>query len=227
MTNRILYELVGRGDRRFSPFCWRIRMALKHKGLECEYQPIRFTDKDKIAFSPEKQVPVMLDNNEIIGDSWKIACYLEKNYGSPKQSLYLNGGTRFVNHWVDTLLHPIMLRCLIKDIYDHLDSVDRDYFRRTREIVLGETIENIEANHAQHELALQRILFVVRDLLRHDNFIGGLKPSYADYIVFGTFQWARCISPRRFLNDSDPIWYWFGRISSLYDGHANSVPHYY
>ena len=29
-----LYDLVGRDERMFSPYCWRIRMALEHKQLK-------------------------------------------------------------------------------------------------------------------------------------------------------------------------------------------------
>ncbi len=56
---RILYELLGADDRRMSPFCWRIRMALAHKGLDVEYEPCGFTEKDKFAFSGSKTVPVL------------------------------------------------------------------------------------------------------------------------------------------------------------------------
>ena len=35
-----LYDLAGaEADRRFSPFCWRTKMALAHKGLEVETIP--------------------------------------------------------------------------------------------------------------------------------------------------------------------------------------------
>ncbi|HXJ10454.1 MAG TPA: glutathione S-transferase N-terminal domain-containing protein, partial [Burkholderiales bacterium] len=45
-----LYDLAAaEDDRRFSPYCWRAKMALKHKGLEFETIPWRFTDKDVIA----------------------------------------------------------------------------------------------------------------------------------------------------------------------------------
>ena len=39
MTIR-LYDLAGaEAERRFSPFCWRARMALAHKGLDVETVP--------------------------------------------------------------------------------------------------------------------------------------------------------------------------------------------
>ena len=41
-----LFELVGTDEARpFSPFCWRTRMALAHKGLSAESIPWRFTEK--------------------------------------------------------------------------------------------------------------------------------------------------------------------------------------
>ena len=45
-----LFELVGTdASRPFSPFCWRTRMALAHKGLSAETIPWCFTDKPAIA----------------------------------------------------------------------------------------------------------------------------------------------------------------------------------
>jgi glutathione S-transferase len=33
----ILYDLAGAdAERRFSPYCWRIRLAVAHKGMEVE-----------------------------------------------------------------------------------------------------------------------------------------------------------------------------------------------
>ena len=39
-----LYELCGADDRRFSPYCWRARMAVAHKGFDAEYIPMGFTE---------------------------------------------------------------------------------------------------------------------------------------------------------------------------------------
>ena len=44
-----LYDLAGaEAERRFSPFCWRTKMALAHKGVEVETVPLRFTETDKL-----------------------------------------------------------------------------------------------------------------------------------------------------------------------------------
>ena len=38
-----LYDLCGQDDRRFSPFCWRTKYALAHKGLAFETVPVSFS----------------------------------------------------------------------------------------------------------------------------------------------------------------------------------------
>src|SRR3954447_20927262 len=76
-----LYDLAGADDdRRFSPYCWRVKMALAHKGLQVESFPWRFTEKDTIAFSGQKHVPVIVDGNRFVSDSWAIAMYLDEAY---------------------------------------------------------------------------------------------------------------------------------------------------
>jgi hypothetical protein len=54
-----LYDLAGaEPKRRFSPYCWRIKLSLMHMGLAFDTIPRRFTDKDAIAFSGQGRVPV-------------------------------------------------------------------------------------------------------------------------------------------------------------------------
>ena len=223
--DRILYELVARDDRRMSPYCWRIRMALAHKGLEYETVPVKFTDKEKIAFANTKLVPVLVDFGEVVSDSWAIAKYLDENYYQ-ERPLLLGGGTRFVNQWCDMQLHPALVRVLVKDIYDHVHPDDREYFRTSREQRFGKTIEEMHGERDKHEQELKRVLTVLRELLRSQPFVCGKAPAYADYIVFGAFQWARCISPFVFLDEADPIAGWRQRMCKLYGSLADSVPHY-
>lgn len=76
-----LFELVGTdAGRPFSPFCWRSRLALAHKGLSAESIPWRFTEKSALAPYGSEKVPVMLDRDRAVADSWIIATYLEDTY---------------------------------------------------------------------------------------------------------------------------------------------------
>ena len=57
-----LYELAATDDKQvFSPYCWRIRLALHHKGLPFKSIPWRMTEKDRIAFADTERVPVLVD----------------------------------------------------------------------------------------------------------------------------------------------------------------------
>jgi hypothetical protein len=64
-----LFDLAGaESARRFSPYCWRIKLALAHKGLTAETIPWRFTDKDAIAMSGQGRVPVLLDGDKVVSE---------------------------------------------------------------------------------------------------------------------------------------------------------------
>ena len=95
----VMYDLVGRDDRRFSPHCWRTRMALAHKGLEHEALPTRFIEIPKIEGGQVKTVPALRDSDRLIVDSWAIGQYLEQTYPE-RPSLFGGAGgeqvTRFV-----------------------------------------------------------------------------------------------------------------------------------
>ena len=83
-----LYDLAGASDDlRFSPNCWRIKMALVHKGLSAEAVPWRFVEKDAIAFSGQKTVPVLVDADTVVSDSWEIAQYLSTPIQTGQASL--------------------------------------------------------------------------------------------------------------------------------------------
>src|SRR3954470_24712328 len=75
-----MYDLCGAdANRRFSPFCWRSKMALAHKGLEVETVPWRFIEKDKLPAPNQGRVPVIRDGERVVHDSSAIADYLEEH----------------------------------------------------------------------------------------------------------------------------------------------------
>jgi len=45
----IMYERIGHDGRRPSPFSWRIRYALAHKGIEPEFRQVRFADEQQFS----------------------------------------------------------------------------------------------------------------------------------------------------------------------------------
>ena len=65
-----------------------------HKGLPFDTIPWRFTDKDAIAFSGQGRVPVLVDGDEVVSDSWTIATYLEDAYADRPSLFRGDGGAR-------------------------------------------------------------------------------------------------------------------------------------
>lgn len=229
-ASRILYDLAGADPaRRFSPFCWRTRMALAHKGLDVQTIPWRFTEQDVIAFSGQGRVPVLVDGNTTIHDSWAIAEHLETAYPDHPTLFGGAGGlavTRFVNAWADRVLHPAIAPLVIGDIHAHLHEKDKDYFRASREKAFGRSLEDVMADRDTRVLALRATLEPLRTLLRGQKFIAGEAPGYADYIPFGSLQWARAISPFPLLQPDDPVHAWRDRLLDAFDGLARNTPCY-
>jgi glutathione S-transferase len=222
-----LYDLAGaEEDRRFSPYCWRIKLALKHKGLEFESVPWRFTDKDKIAFAGADKVPVLVDGEVSIHDSPAIAAYLEKTYPD-RPSLFGDAAgaalSRFYVDWTDLVLQGALFRLIVAEIPGLLAPIDADYFRRSRETRVGTTLEAFCAGREAKLTELRQILAPLRRTLGQQPFLSGDKPAWADYTVFGAFQWARCVSPIKLLDADDPIYRWRAAMLGLYGGLAGKA----
>ncbi|NYZ15063.1 glutathione S-transferase family protein [Azospirillum sp. RWY-5-1] len=227
MTIR-LYDLAGADERcRFSPFCWRTRLALAHKGLEVETIPWRFTDKAKLPEPSNGRVPVIVDGDRVVHDSWAIAEYLEDQYpDSP--SLFPAGAGRpvalFLNTWADTVLNPAVAKLVVSDITDRLHAADLTYFRMSREKRFGMPLEQVTAERDAALPGFRKLLEPLRQPLRRVPFLGGEAPAYADMIVFGAFQWARVVSPFELLAADDPVAAWRERMLDLHGGLARAVP---
>ena len=228
MTLR-MYDLAGAEPRRrFSPYCWRIRLALAHKELAVETIPWRFTKKTEIAASGRTLLPVLVDGDRWIADSWTIANYLEDTF-QEAPSLFGGGTgrnlTRFYSTFADSLIGAISPFVAL-DILHHVDEKDRDYFRASREKRVGMTLEVFVANRESKLTAFRASLAPLRNALKSQPFFGGLHPLYADYSIFGPFQWARCISPFALLEPTDPVRLWRDRLLDSFDGLARAAPAY-
>jgi glutathione S-transferase len=222
-----LYELAGAEDNRyFSPFCWRVRFALLHKGLLFESVPWRFTEKEAIAFSGQGKVPIIVDGERFIYDSWAIAEYLEETY-TDRPSLFRGESgkalSRFVADWAENILHLGIFRLVTTDIHAHLHPKDKDYFRKTREHFLSMKLEEACANRHENVLSFRNSLAPLRATLQSQSFLAGSEPAWADYVAFSPFQWCRCISSFPLLEADDPIGAWCDRMLNLFDGEANKA----
>ncbi|MCW8088188.1 glutathione S-transferase family protein [Sabulicella glaciei] len=223
---RRLYELCGKDPARvFSPYCWRIRMALAHKGLEFESVPWRFTETERLAFANHALVPVLVDGERVVADSWAIALHLEETY---KQAPALFRGDpdtyRFLVAWNDSILQGGLARFIVSDIPSLLGDAERAYFIESREKRFGKPLHEVTAGREERLPEFRASLQPLRVALRSAPFLGGATPDYADYVVLGSFMWARGVSPLRILEPGDAVHAWRERMLDLHGGMARGAP---
>ena len=75
-----LYELVLDNGCPVSPYVWRIRYALAHKGLSCETVPLGFTEISRSFNGRFKTVPVLEHGDSMLAESWDIAEHLDRAF---------------------------------------------------------------------------------------------------------------------------------------------------
>ncbi|WP_437606067.1 glutathione S-transferase N-terminal domain-containing protein [Sorangium sp. So ce834] len=228
MTAIRLYDLQVRDDRRPSPFCWRIKYALAHKGLSYEAVPVGLTDIPAIAGGAHKTVPIVEEGGKTFCDSWVIADHLDEAYpdrprlfGSPTERELC----RFVELSLFMSAGRALLKSYVKDIHDHLLDKDRAYFRQSREKLFGCTLEELAGARAEHIDSARAGFDSVRLTLKGGApFLSGAHPGYADYIVAGFLLWIASIGTAPLLKSDDPLLPWLDRVQGLYGGLGRSVP---
>jgi glutathione S-transferase len=218
-----MFELAGEDAQRVSsPYCWRTVMAFARKGLAWEGIAWRFFEGERLAPHGSKTVPVVFDGERAVADSWQIALYLDGAY--PQAPLFECGQARasglLLKFWAERTLHPLITRMIVRDIVDVLDPRDRSYFRDTREQRLGATLEAVQSTRDETRRVFKAALEPLRAMLATQPFIGGSAANYADYTVFGAFQWSRCSSPYPLLDQDDPVFAWRERLLDAFGGLA-------
>ncbi|WP_274629396.1 glutathione S-transferase family protein [Arvimicrobium flavum] len=224
----LLYDLVGQDPARpFSPHCWKVAMALAHKGLAFRSVPTPFTGVAGVEGGFSRTVPVIRDGEKLVADSFDIALYLEDAYPDRPSLFGGEGGkamARFVERWTQHTIHPFLGAAAIMDIHDRLAPADQAYFRDSREKRnLGRTLESVASEREARHPEFLKKLEPLRSLLTYQPFIGGSSPLFADYIVFGAFQWVRVTSTFAFLPEDDPLTAWVGRCLDLHGGVGRKV----
>ncbi len=208
-----LYDLVGAKDLRFSPFCWRTKAVLAYKNIPYTTVPIRFSDKDKLAFSGQDRVPVIKDGDTVVYDSWTIAGYLENKQPEPRifPVLGLKEACRFFNLYVDRTVHPACLPVVVSDIFAKVDPADRTYFRTSREARFGMTLEVMAAKRTENRPKLHAVLADLEATIAGQDYFFGVL-TYADFCLFGTFKFVTAVSDEPLFDSTPALRSWWGRM---------------
>ena len=231
--NLRLYELALENGQSASPFVWRIRFALAHKGLPFESEYLGFRDIPLKFGGRFKTVPVVECGSMMMAESWDIAEYLDQAY--PEQRPLFSSPAelsmvRFVDQWFTAEVMRKMFRIYLLDVHNAAHPLDRPYFRESREKGLrGRTLEDFTADRVSRLPALRDALAPLRAHLSKFPFLGGAAANFADYIVLGGFIWAGSVATLPVLQADDSLRAYLERGLDLYDGMARTarMPHLY
>ncbi len=171
-------------------------------------------------------MPVITDGATSMADSWKIALHLDHAYPGTVRlmdSEQARGAIRVFALWVERVVQIGIFPIVLLDLYSIIDERDKAYFRDSREKRFGMTLEAFASEPAAATERLKKTLEPVRVLLGEQDYIGGRQPSFADDCLFGAFQWARCVSPKKLLAADDPIYRWRERMLDADGGHARAA----
>ncbi len=160
-----------------------------------------------------------VDGDEVVTDSYEILRYLDRTY--PEAPLLGEGLAEargcFFKHYAERALAPAMLRTIIMDLLNAVHPDDRAYFRETREKRFGRTLEEFHSP-AKGLAQLDAALAPLRGRLEEADFLDGETPAGADYLVFGSFMWARCVSSADLVSNADPVHAWLERMLDRHGG---------
>lgn len=220
-----LFELAGANpDDRFSPHCWKSRLALVFKKLAYSGEPVRFTEKEKIAFSNQPLLPVVKDGDTVINDSWAIAEYLEATYPQAPNLFAGEEGkaeAKAFNDWVDTEVAQYIRPTIVMPIFKLITQEDQEYFRTSREQKLGTTLESIEAIAPEKLKSLASSLDPVREKLATQTYLGGEQPDYKDICLMSVFLWVATVSDVELLEQGDRVNQWYQHMLAYF---ADTLP---
>lgn len=222
-----LFDLTCANQRIFfSPYCWRIRMALRHKGLAFESLPWHFTEKDRIAASGGTRVPVLVEHGRQIADSWTIARHLDAAYPDTPPLMVdatARARAKFIETWCAQRLFPLLIPLAVPAVFEIIAEKDKPYFRESREARFGCRIEDVSKDFDAERDALAKALMPAADALGESPFLAGDKPDYTDYILFGTLMWPYTVSPREVMDPQSPVGTWFARLLDADGGFARQA----
>ncbi len=223
-----LFDLTDASQRIFfSPYCWRTRMALKHKGLAFESLPWHFTETERLAASGGQRVPVIIDGDTCMGESADIAAYLDQAYPDALALMADDAArarARFIESWCRATVFARMVPLAVHAVFNIIAEKDKAYFRDSRERMLKTKIEELSTDPVAEAAVLNKVLGPANDALAAAPFLAGSAPDYSDYVLFGSLMWPYIVCPDNPIDMASPIGQWLDRMLDLHAGYARNAP---
>lgn len=218
----IFYDLVTEDGRSLSPWCWHAKMAVAHKGLDVEFRPRGFTQKDEVIDAGGKSYPCLIEADGVISDDSKIITDRLEEL-SPEPTLFPGGmagrtAYDFIHGYTQTVITPSVAKMVMADIPGVLNDADKAYFVESRESRFGKPLAEVSANREEVKAQFKTQLEPFRRAMAKTGWISGESPAMADYVLFGILQWARVCSTFKIIDDDDVIASWMEKMLDLHDG---------
>ena len=218
-----LYDLSGKDNIRFSPPCWNIKLCLIQNNIKFTTIPVKFTEKDKIAFSNQKLVPILDYKESFVIDSWNIINWLNENY--PEKKIFTNNSSKnfsyFLYLWTSKQLLPILFKIIAHEIPNVLEGDDIDYYIRTREERINGPITKFVPIVSSSIEEFRKLIDPIRKIIIDNNYISGNNPGIEDCIFFGNLKWVDVCSPCNLLDDEDPVYQWYKNLHKIINKQIN------
>ena len=216
-----LYDLQVSTGATISPFVWATKYAVKHKGFDLDIVDGGFTGIMERTGGKTERLPAIVDDGRWVLDSWGIVEYLDQTYPDrptliPHESVAVL--TRALDAWFWSTATGPWMRSYCADYRNVSLDQDKDYITRTREVMLGGNLEQLQSGREDRLPAISASLEPLRTALRDQPFLGGSEPNYADYRIIGSFLWLASLAQTPALAADDPLRDWIERVRNLFGG---------
>ena len=190
-----------------------------HKDILFETIPVGFSEKKKIAFTNQKLVPIIQNNDHFVCDSWNIIKWLEQNY--IKNPLFINSSNKtfsyFLYNWTSKELLPMLFKIIGNEIPKILDGKDLEYFIKTREENIKAPLSTLKPLAPAATTNFRKSINPIRKIIKENNYIYRKNPGLEDFIFFGNLKWVQSCNNYPLLEDDDLIKKWFSEIHQIFN----------
>lgn len=181
-----LYELRGKDPKYlWSSNPWKSRICLNLKGIKFDSIPLTYPEIHALLPSVLNKeegctVPVLVDGECVIQDSFEIAKYLDQKY--PEPSIFQGNQAlhQFFYDWFDLEVKRPLFKLVILDIASKLDDESKEYYIQKNTKLFGELHAASQDNREQNIQRVQTNLSLLFKHLDTNSFISGETIGWAD-----------------------------------------------
>jgi len=203
-TKLILYDLHNAEGKCWSPNLWKVRLALRYKGIPFEtiwltYPEIKPTIGKYCQQDAEAPTLPTIQHGDVwVYESFDILQYLEKTYPDTPSLLYPSfPAINFFEHYYTQLLFQSTRRHLLPLCPSILPPKSAEYFASTRKARFGMPLEEYGKGSGVGDWreSLGVAVSQIAEMEGKGGYVMGEKFSYADILLLGILLWMHKLNP--------------------------------